>query len=409
MFAMKKTRYIRVPVLAGIVLFASSVYGQTHPDAKSSTITIPPGARYACPMDTHPNETDPAHQGAYFSAEPGNCPWCGMNLMPLEKLSWTRALQAAGGSEVAYTCPDHQHVFSTTPGTCPRCGKKLEPFKVMYTCPDPKHAGVIADKPGKCPDCSQELTPYRGVWLSPEMAVNNVPPHPEIADNAAYRCPEHPLAHSDKPGLCPICGRPLVASKPMRPPQPAPAGAKYLCPMHPDKTSQSSGTCPICGMEMVRVEDMPHPASAPAAIEAQVNFLMEHYLALQQRFASDNTKDATLHALGLVGASDALLKLVAEPDAQLPKGFGEAVRALRDAALKLAGKSLDDDRITFVTIGGAMRQIVETVRPDKTRYPKLYIFHCPMTKGDWIQTTDDMANPFYGFKMLKCGELQETR
>ena len=31
-----------------------------------------------------------------------------------------------------------------------------------------------------------------------------------------------------------------------------------------------------------------------------------------------------------------------------------------------------------------------------------------MTKGDWLQLSKETANPFYGFKMLKCGELQAT-
>jgi hypothetical protein len=32
-----------------------------------------------------------------------------------------------------------------------------------------------------------------------------------------------------------------------------------------------------------------------------------------------------------------------------------------------------------------------------------------MTKGDWLQAHDQMANPFYGFKMLKCGEPQAIK
>lgn len=56
-----------------------------------------------------------------------------------------------------------------------------------------------------------------------------------------------------------------------------------------------------------------------------------------------------------------------------------------------------------------MRTLVEQVRPDKEHYPTIYIFHCPMTKGDWLQSSEGLANPFYGFKMLTCGELQTTK
>ena len=56
-----------------------------------------------------------------------------------------------------------------------------------------------------------------------------------------------------------------------------------------------------------------------------------------------------------------------------------------------------------------MRTLIEHIRPAKKRWPKLYIYHCPMSKGDWIQSAEQKANPYYGFKMLRCGELQDTK
>jgi len=371
------------------------------------------------------------------------------------------------GAEVAYTCPAHQHVFfagkvGDAPATCPRCGRKLEPFKVMYTCPNPEHAGVVCSQPGVCPKDGRELVPFRGIWLSPEMADANEPAHPEIAKSAAYRCALHPLVHSDHPGDCPICGQPLQAAASVAtaadtavPTRAVPPGAKYVCPMescwefssepgqcpkcgmafkpiaevewarkivkkaeatprfvcpmHPQVTSNTRGTCTICGMQLVSEDAVPRPTSTPAAIAVQMDYLMEHYLALQQRFASDNTKEVALHALGLVGAADELLKRVDDPASELPAQFADSVRALRTAALKLTGKNLAEDRVSFVALSDAMCVLVEQVRPDKQCYPKIYIFHCPMTKGDWLQTSEDMANPFYGFAMLKCGELRTTK
>jgi hypothetical protein len=410
-------------------------------------------------METHPDEADAARQGAYFSAEEGKCPWCGMALKPLDELAWVQSRRAAAGAEVGYTCPDHQHVFSKTQADCPRCGRKLAPFKVMYTCPNPRHAGQVSLQPGTCPECRRRLAPYRGVWLGPEMAERNVPPNPLAAEGAAYRCPVHPLAHSSRPGKCPICAADLapagagehVAADPAVSAIPADArfvcpmeecgqfssqpgecpacgmrlrpidevnwaqarlaaaglaraGAAFVCPMHADQTSATLGTCPTCGMQFVAAEALSRPQSAPAAIAAQVDYLMEHYLELQQRFASDSTKDAALHSLGLVGAADEIIRHIDDPEAKLPPEFAEAVRSLRAAALKTNGRDLAADRVTFVALSRAMGTLIEHVRPSKERYPKLYLFHCPMTKGDWIQTAEDMANPFYGFAMLKCGE-----
>jgi len=426
-----------------------------------STGTIPSDAKYACPMETHPDEADPAKRGPYFSDKPGKCPRCGMKLVPLDTLDWVRVLRAAAGGDVGYTCPDHPHVFSKTPGTCPRCGRKLEPFKVMYTCPNPEHADVISTEPGKCPRCGRALVAFRGVWLAEDMAGANVPPHPGVAETAKYHCPIHPLVHSDKPGRCTICGRPLVSNQPAPdngqakkiPPGakyvcpmercwyfssqpgecpkcgmrlqpidsvpwakalsdsgPAPEAQVYLCPMHPDTVrSTKPGTCSICGMRLVPESEFHRPHDAPSVIVAQIDYITEHYLDLQRLLASDKTDDVARQALGIAAACEELLKHIEGATVANADEIKTSVEKLRDAALKTTGASLEKDRVTFVGMSSAMRELINVARPDRDRWPKLYIYHCPMSKGDWVQTTLKKANPYYGFKMLNCGELQDVK
>ncbi|MFQ6048742.1 MAG: efflux RND transporter periplasmic adaptor subunit, partial [Phycisphaerae bacterium] len=145
----------------------------------------------------------------------------------------TQPAEASAG--VAYTCPDHINVFSSAPGQCPRCGRQLEPFKLIYTCRRMEHAAVLSSSKGRCPRCGQELVPMRGPWLSDAMAWANTPPTTQAAARAAYHCPVHPLVHSELPGRCTICVRPLergpAATQPAAT-QPA-APRQYVCPMHP--------------------------------------------------------------------------------------------------------------------------------------------------------------------------------
>jgi rubrerythrin len=126
------------------------------------------------------------------------------------------------GGDLIYICPMPEHVAIEYehPGDCPLCGMTLVPVSPealkrirpgasvdYYTCPMPEHADVKLDKPGKCPRCGMTLIPIMTKPESPDTASTDVSPLPVL-----YTCPMASHAHivSDKPGLCPECGMKLV-------------------------------------------------------------------------------------------------------------------------------------------------------------------------------------------------------
>jgi len=36
-----------------------------------------------------------------------------------------------------------------------------------------------------------------------------------------------------------------------------------------------------------------------------------------------------------------------------------------------------------------------------------HVFHCPMLKKDWVQTSTTVANPYGGKGMISCGEIKK--
>jgi hypothetical protein len=36
-----------------------------------------------------------------------------------------------------------------------------------------------------------------------------------------------------------------------------------------------------------------------------------------------------------------------------------------------------------------------------------YLVHCPMLQKDWVQTSEKIANPYYGKEMASCGEIRK--
>ncbi len=127
---------------------------------------------------------------------PGTCPICGMNLVPLKTDTADSGhddgrrhgdSSEASHEQQLWTCSMHPQVVESHPGDCPICGMKLVPVKPdastadreqdagdhpeksgqhqLWTCS--MHPQVIEDHPGTCPICGMDLVPVKGSGEEP--------------------------------------------------------------------------------------------------------------------------------------------------------------------------------------------------------------------------------------------------
>ncbi len=62
--------------------------------------------------------------------------------------------------------------------------------------------------------------------------------------------------------------------------------------------------------------------------------------------------------------------------------------------------SLKDARSAFEKLSAKAKQLT-------AGQPGYHVYHCPMLKKDWVQTSTTTANPYGGKDMVGCGEIQK--
>ena len=119
---------------------------------------------------------------------------------------------AALQTRTEYTCPMHPEVVQAAPGNCPKCGMTLVPRETAAS----PHAGHTM--PGESPQMAAraEVKPMAGHHdhsTSDHGAHGHGQHHGHghaSETPAQYTCPMHPEVLSDDPGSCPKCGMHLV-------------------------------------------------------------------------------------------------------------------------------------------------------------------------------------------------------
>lgn len=124
-----------------------------------------------------------------------------------------------------------------------------------------------------------------------------------------------------------------------------------------------------------------------------VDSLVPDYLAVQSALAGDNLADAKAAAAKLVATAKHGPKFDA---------FTTPAAALANAA------DIKSARTQFQAVSMEMQDLVDHV--GTTGQVALFEAHCPMAfggkGGDWLQSNQKIANPYYGAMMLRCGSIK---
>jgi len=155
-----------------------------------------------------------------------------------------------------------------------------------------------------------------------------------------------------------------------------------------------------------------HAMSAPSAVnpefKTQLGVLIEHYLNVQAALAKDDrgaAAESAKKALEALAGVDMAL-VTGENHMTWMKSAGE-LKALLKAIAEADG--IEPVRMKFALLS---EQIAALLTRFGVPGGKLYKAWCPMAFDNrgawWIQSTEEINNPYFGETMLRCGEVKEV-
>lgn len=136
------------------------------------------------------------------------------------------------------------------------------------------------------------------------------------------------------------------------------------------------------------------PSSAPAvAAGPTTDELAKAYVALVGAYADDKAD------------ADKLGHLAHQARTFSTKGDEDERKAASEIATlvnEMSKRDLKGQRDELKALSGRVIAFLRKFPPTKGT---LFLAHCPMVNADWLQSSEEIANPYYGSQMLRCGQV----
>ncbi len=143
-------------------------------------------------------------------------------------------------------------------------------------------------------------------------------------------------------------------------------------------------------------------AEAEGTAFAQIMF---HYEAIHESLAGDTIEGVTEHAREIQKIAQETASSFSTDAAGVAAGNSQKCMSLlpeveRSSKILASATTIDEARGAFAELSRPLiryRAMVSGERPN--------VVFCSMVKKPWLQDSEEIANPYYGSKMLRCGDI----
>jgi Cu(I)/Ag(I) efflux system membrane fusion protein len=274
----------------------------------------------------------------------------------------------------------------------------------------PMHPQVIRDEPGVCPLCGMDLvaTSEFGYATEPieEQRVVTVPRDAVLLagdQGVVYVETEPGRFEIRRVTVGPMNDHQAVITEGLAAGEVVATSGNFLI----DSQMQLAGNPSLMDPSQAPTfapGPLPLPESQPVVLSGnsgkEFDRAYNAYFAIQAAMAADLTPPP----VALNTLVDALSRLEMMPD--VPDPAQSRFASARRAVGRMDG-SLETAREAFRTVSRSLLLAATVARGPKTA-EQLTHFYCPMVPGgggDWMQAGGELANPYWGEEMLRCGEV----
>jgi Cu(I)/Ag(I) efflux system membrane fusion protein len=279
----------------------------------------------------------------------------------------------------------------------------------------PMHPQIISDQPGKCPICGMDLVPTSQYGYS-DVPVEQ-PQSLYVPRSAVLMAGGNSVVYVEtEPGrfeiraitLGPILRDKVIVLGGLKEGEMVATSGNFLIDSQMQLAGKPSLIDPTKAIIAQRERKTPldfknwQITVLPGVVGEEMEGLFKAYFNIQTALAADKKPPATdataLHRLAQ--------SLAANP--RLPENARARLAAVAEHSEHLHHLELDRARLeAFRPISHAVVTLATLVRGAGVTTSYHHMF-CPMVKGgagDWLQSTSELLNPYYGSEMLRCGDV----
>lgn len=122
--------------------------------------------------------------------------------------------------------------------------------------------------------------------------------------------------------------------------------------------------------------------------------ILNQYLKVKEALIKTDNKAANEYAVSL------------QKSIEITDSFGEKESLLKAVQKMVKATDIEKQRIAFADVSVIMWKMVKNNSEIKD---VVYYQYCPMKKMYWLSKEDAIKNPYYGSKMLTCGNVSDKK